>query len=113
MPTYVYRCQQCNNHLEVIQKFSDTPLRICPKCQGQLRRIIHATGIVFKGSGWYVNDSRSSSSTSKPALKESDKSGAAKPDSSPAASASSEPATTESPRVKSASPNTPASSSSD
>jgi putative FmdB family regulatory protein len=113
MPTYVYRCRQCNNHLEVIQKFSDAPLRICPKCQGPLRRIIHATGIVFKGSGWYVNDSRSSSSTSKPALKESDKSGAAKPDSSPTASTLSEPATTESPKVKSVSPGVPTSSSPD
>ncbi len=72
MPTYVYRCQQCNNHLEVIQKFSDAPLKVCPKCQGQLRRVIHASGIVFKGSGWYVTDSRSSSPTSKPAPKEKD-----------------------------------------
>jgi putative FmdB family regulatory protein len=108
VPPYVYRCRQCNNHLEVIQKFSDVPLKICPKCQGQLHRVIHATGIVFKGSGWYVNDSRSSSPTSKPALKESDKSGATKPDSAP-----SEPAKTESPKVESASPGTPASSSSD
>lgn len=69
MPTYVYRCHQCNNHLEVIQKFSDAPLKVCPKCQGQLYRVIHATGIVFKGSGWYVTDSRSSSPTSKPAPK--------------------------------------------
>lgn len=113
MPTYVYRCQQCNHHLEVIQKFSDAPLKICPKCQGQLHRVIHATGIVFKGSGWYVNDSRSSSPTSRPATQESDKSGATKPDSSPTASASSEPAKTESPKVESASPGAPASSSSD
>jgi putative FmdB family regulatory protein len=75
MPTYVYRCQQCNNHLEVIQKFSDAPLKICPKCQGQLSRVIHASGIVFKGSGWYVTDSRSSSPTSKPVPKQSDKNG--------------------------------------
>jgi putative FmdB family regulatory protein len=80
MPTYVYRCQQCNNRLEVIQKFSDAPLKVCPKCQGQLQRVIHATGIVFKGSGWYVTDSRSSSPTSKPASKHSDNGGADKPE---------------------------------
>ncbi len=78
MPTYVYRCQQCNNHLEVIQKFSDAPLKICPKCQGQLRRVIHATGIVFKGSGWYVTDSRSSSPTTQAAPRPSDKNGSDK-----------------------------------
>ncbi len=85
MPTYVYRCQQCNNHLEVIQKFSDAPLKTCPKCQGQLHRVIHATGIVFKGSGWYVTDSRSSSPTSKPAPKAADKSDTAKADTPAAA----------------------------
>jgi putative FmdB family regulatory protein len=113
MPTYVYRCRQCNNHLEIIQKFSDAPLKICPKCQGQLHRVIHATGIVFKGSGWYVNDSRSSSPTSKSAAKEPDKSSSTKSDSSPAASTPSEPAKTESSQVKPASPGPSARSSSD
>lgn len=112
MPTYVYRCQQCNHHLEIIQKFSDVPLKICPKCRGPLYRVIHATGIVFKGSGWYVNDSRSSSPTSKPPPKESDKSGETKPDSSATASDSAESAKTESPKAESAS-SAPASSSSD
>ena len=113
MPTYVYRCQQCNNHLEVIQKFSDAPLKVCPKCQGQLRRVIHATGIVFKGSGWYVNDSRSSSSTTKPAPKESDKSGETKteaPAVEPAANGSTK---AESTKTESSSAGTPTSTSSD
>ena len=70
MPTYVYRCENCNDHLEVIQKFSDAPLKTCPKCQGHLHRVIHATGIVFKGSGWYITDSRSSSSATHTAPKE-------------------------------------------
>jgi putative FmdB family regulatory protein len=117
MPTYVYRCQQCNNHLEVIQKFSDAPLKICPKCQGQLRRVIHATGIVFKGSGWYVNDSRSSSSTTKPAPRESDKSdksGETKTDASAAGdSTKAESTKTESTKTESSSASTPASTSSD
>ena len=64
MPTYVYRCEQCNNHFEQIQKFSDPPLKICPRCNGHVKRVIHPTGIVFKGSGWYVNDSRKGSSKS-------------------------------------------------
>jgi putative FmdB family regulatory protein len=62
MPTYVYRCEQCNYHFEQIQKFSDAPLKACPRCNGHVRRVIHPTGIVFKGSGWYINDSRKGSS---------------------------------------------------
>ena len=113
MPTYVYRCQQCNNHLEVIQKFSDAPLKVCPKCQGQLRRVIHASGIVFKGSGWYVTDSRSSSPTSKPAPKEKDTDKSDKSDSAKTDAPSTAPATSEAPKAESASSSTPASSSSE
>ena len=113
MPTYVYRCQQCNNHLEVIQKFSDAPLKVCPKCHGQLRRVIHATGIVFKGSGWYVTDSRSSSPTSKPAPKGSDKPDTAKTEASADAPAASEATKAESTKTESSSTSTPASTSSD
>ncbi len=108
MPTYVYRCQQCNNHLEVIQKFSDAPLKVCPKCQGQLRRVIHATGIVFKGSGWYVTDSRSSSPTSKPAPK-----GADKPDTTKADAPAAAPAASDAPKAESASASTPSNTSPD
>ena len=107
MPTYVYRCQQCNNHLEVIQKFSDAPLKICPKCQGHLQRVIHATGIVFKGSGWYVTDSRSSSPTSKPAPK-GDKADTTKTE-APAAA----PAASDAPKSDSAAASPPASTSSE
>ncbi len=113
MPTYVYRCQQCNNHLEVIQKFSDAPLKVCPKCQGQLRRVIHASGIVFKGSGWYVTDSRSSSPTSKPAPKEKDTDKSDKSDSAKTDASSTAPAASEAPKAESASSSTPANSSSE
>ena len=106
MPTYVYRCQQCNNHLEVIQKFSDAPLKVCPKCQGQLHRVIHATGIVFKGSGWYVTDSRSSSPTSKPAPKAADKSDTTKAEAAA-------PAASDAPKAESASANPSSGTSSD
>ena len=64
MPTYVYKCEECNYHFEQIQKFSDKPLKICPRCKGKVKRVIHPTGIVFKGSGWYVNDSRPAGSSS-------------------------------------------------
>ena len=62
MPTYEYHCKACDNDLEVFQKFSDDPLTTCPKCQGELRRVFSPAGIVFKGSGFYSTDSRSSSS---------------------------------------------------
>jgi len=58
MPTYVYKCEECNYHFEQLQKFSDKPLKSCPRCKGKVKRVIHPTGIVFKGSGWYINDSR-------------------------------------------------------
>ena len=64
MPTYVYKCEECNYHFEQLQKFSDKPLKACPRCKGKVKRVIHPTGIVFKGSGWYVNDSRPASSSS-------------------------------------------------
>lgn len=64
MPTYVYKCEECNYHFEQLQKFSDKPLKSCPRCKGKVKRIIHPTGIVFKGSGWYINDSRSGGSSS-------------------------------------------------
>ncbi len=63
MPTYQYQCTECGEGLEAVQKFSDDPLTICPNCQGTLRKVYSAVGIVFKGSGFYRTDSRSSSSS--------------------------------------------------
>ncbi len=63
MPTYTYTCTTCNNHVEKRQSFTDPPLTTCEECGGTLRKIIHPVGIVFKGSGWYVTDSRSSTSS--------------------------------------------------
>lgn len=64
MPTYVYACKSCGNQFEKFQSFKDDPLTVCPCGQeGQVRRVIQPAGIVFKGSGWYINDSRGSSST--------------------------------------------------
>ena len=59
MPTYEYRCKECGERLEVFQKFSDKPLSVHPECGGKLQKVFHASGIVFKGSGYYVTDSRS------------------------------------------------------
>lgn len=69
MPTYAYRCDSCGVEFERFQKFSENPLTRCPECRGKVRRVPQATGIVFKGSGWYVTDSKSTSSTSAPASK--------------------------------------------
>jgi len=64
MPTYQYVCTECGEPLEVVQKFSDDPLTVCPACQGRLRKVFSPVGVVFKGSGFYKTDSRSSSSAS-------------------------------------------------
>ena len=59
MPTYQYACTECGDQLEVVQKFSDDPLTVCPACEGRLRKVFSPVGIVFKGSGFYRTDSRS------------------------------------------------------
>ena len=56
MPLYEYECQQCSERIERIQRFSDPPLTTCPSCEGELRRLLHAPAVQFKGSGWYVTD---------------------------------------------------------
>jgi putative FmdB family regulatory protein len=66
MPTYEYECQTCHERVEAVQKFSDAPLSVCPKCGGELRKVFSAVGIVFKGSGFYKNDSRNSSKSTTP-----------------------------------------------
>ena len=66
MPTYQYRCTACGTELEAVQKFSDPALTTCPTCSGDLRKVYSAVGVVFKGSGFYATDSRTSSPASKP-----------------------------------------------
>ncbi|WBB65128.1 FmdB family zinc ribbon protein [Micromonospora sp. WMMD812] len=60
MPTYQYACTACGHQLEAVQSFSDAPLTECPACEGRLRKVFNSVGIVFKGSGFYRTDSRSS-----------------------------------------------------
>jgi putative FmdB family regulatory protein len=66
MPTYEYECTSCGQHIEVYQRITEDPLSTCGACGGSLRKVFHPAGIVFKGSGFYATDSRSSS---KPASK--------------------------------------------
>lgn len=61
MPTYQYACNDCGHELEAVQSFSDDALTTCPECQGSLRKLFGNVGVVFKGSGFYRTDSRSSS----------------------------------------------------
>lgn len=60
MPTYEYECRECSVRFERMQRFSDEPVKTCPECGGPVRRVFHPVGIVFKGSGWYITDSRKS-----------------------------------------------------
>ena len=90
MPTYQYSCTHCGHFFEQFQSFSDDSLTVCPQCEGQLRKVFNAVGVVFKGSGFYRTDSRSASAPkdgSKESPKESPK-GTPKPaESAPAAAA--------------------------
>lgn len=62
MPTYQYACTECGHAFEQVQSFHDDALSSCPECQGRLRKLFNAVGVVFKGSGFYRTDSRSGSS---------------------------------------------------
>lgn len=78
MPTYEYVCKSCGETVEVFQSFADKPLKKHKECGGgELKKVFHARGIVFKGGGFYATDSKTSSSTKptdKPAEKKTDKS---------------------------------------
>jgi len=56
MPLYEYKCAQCGDVVEAIQKVSDAHLKVCSKCGGPLRKLISSSAIQFKGSGWYITD---------------------------------------------------------
>ncbi|MDI9836091.1 MULTISPECIES: FmdB family zinc ribbon protein [unclassified Streptomyces] len=89
MPTYQYQCTECGEGLEAVQKFTDDALTECPNCQGRLKKVFSAVGIVFKGSGFYRNDSRGSSSSSSPASSKSSSSSTSSDSSSSTSSSSS------------------------
>jgi putative FmdB family regulatory protein len=64
VPTYQYSCTECGHFFEVVQSFTDDSLTVCPECEGRLRKVFNAVGVVFKGSGFYRTDSRGSSTSS-------------------------------------------------
>jgi len=93
MPIYEYECQDCGVRFERTQHMSDDPVTVCPECCGEVHRVFHPVGIIFKGSGFYVTDNRAKSSTAVAGTKKSDHSEApdstsesSKPDTEPAAS---------------------------
>lgn len=61
MPTYAYECLECKHKFDVFQSMSDAPIETCEKCSGKVRKLFTPSGIIFKGSGFYVNDYKSSS----------------------------------------------------
>ena len=94
MPTYEYECETCHERLEAVQKFADAPLTTCPKCGGELRKVFSAVGIVFKGSGFYKNDSRSAAKASPPATSSTTPAPAASTDTGSTPAATPAPSTT-------------------
>jgi putative FmdB family regulatory protein len=74
MPVYEYQCSRCGHLKEVFQKISESPLEVCPRCNGKLKKIISQSTFHLKGSGWYVTDyaNKSNSSTS-PAINKENK----------------------------------------
>jgi putative FmdB family regulatory protein len=83
MPTYSYRCTECDNAFDIQQAFTDDSLSVCPQCGGVLRKVFSAVGVTFNGSGFYRTDSRGSAG--KP---DAAKSGSSEGSSAPAASTS-------------------------
>ena len=69
MPTYSYACTVCDHRFDVQQSFTDDALTVCPECRGRLRKVFSSVGVVFKGSGFYRNDSRAAHSSADPAAK--------------------------------------------
>ena len=99
MPLYTYRCKECEYEFEIRQSFSDDPLTECPTCgQHALRKVINQVGVVFKGKGFYVNDSKSNNPAA-PSGK-SKENGSKASESSDSGSASSETKSSESKSTK-------------
>jgi putative FmdB family regulatory protein len=72
MPTYEYECERCGVRFERLQRMVDPPLTDCPECGGHVHRVMQPVGIIFKGSGFYVTDSKGKSSTGIPGKKKED-----------------------------------------
>jgi putative FmdB family regulatory protein len=91
VPTYQYACTDCDHAFEQVQSFSEDSLTTCPQCEGRLRKVFNAVGVVFKGSGFYRTDNRSdskSSSATTPATSTSDSTSSPAPAASSSSSSS-------------------------
>ena len=81
MPLYEYQCDVCAHRFEVIQKFSDSPVDVCPKCGGAVKKLLSSPAIQFKGTGWYITDyARSGKTDSGSAAASSDSKTETKPE---------------------------------
>jgi putative FmdB family regulatory protein len=99
MPLYEYECEaESGRRFEIIQKFSDEPLTVCPTCGGPVRRLISSPAIQFKGSGWYITDYAKKSGTD--AGKDTSSASSAKTESSSASSPTASASTTTGPTSK-------------
>jgi putative FmdB family regulatory protein len=94
LPTYQYACTECGHGFEKVQSFSEDSLTVCPECEGRLRKVFNAVGVVFKGSGFYRTDSRADSKKS--ATTNGTKSDTSSGDSSPGDKSSGDKSTTSS-----------------
>lgn len=82
MPLYEYQCNSCDHLFEVIQRFSDEPLKECGECGGEVKKLLSAPAVQFKGTGWYVTDyggRKDSESSSSPKESKSSSSAESKP----------------------------------
>ncbi len=90
MPIYEYECEQCGVRFEKTQRFTEATLTDCPECNGHVHRVMQPVGVIFKGSGFYVTDNKSRSSTGIPNKKKDEEAKpAASSESTPAPAASS------------------------
>ncbi|QGQ20181.1 FmdB family transcriptional regulator [Cellulomonas sp. JZ18] len=93
MPTYAYRCTACEHAFEVQQSFSDDALTVCPECEGRLRKVFSAVGVVFKGSGFYRTDARAGGSTTASTTGKTTSSGSSSSSSTGSSSSAASPST--------------------
>jgi putative FmdB family regulatory protein len=101
MPTYAYRGDQCGHEFEIRQSFAEDPITECPDCGMPVHRVIHPAGIVFKGTGWYITDSRPTNDTSG-GIQDASKATEKKADSSAPADSTAAPAAKAEPAVATA-----------
>jgi len=95
MPLYEYQCDRCEHRFELIQRFSDPPPHVCPKCGGPVTKLLSSPAIQFKGSGWYITDyARKGSTGAASSSSSSDSTPSSSGESKPSEGASTTPAST-------------------